>query len=62
MKETALLHAQQLNDRIINMMDEVNDLGIELAYDGTLDGAPDWIDDLLTALEAASDILEEQMQ
>ncbi len=61
MTQDAISKAASLNQRILDMMDEVNDLGIALAYDGTLDGAPEWIDELLTVLETASDILEEEL-
>ncbi len=61
MKAEALRHAQKINDSIMNIMEDINDLGIEIAYNGSLDGAPDWIDDILAALETASDILEDNM-
>lgn len=60
-KEKAKRHARELNDRILALMNEVNDLGIEIAYNGSLNGAPDWIDDVLTGLQDASDVLENNM-
>lgn len=60
-KKKAIAHAGRINAAILRMMDEVNELGIEIAYNGALDGAPDWIDHCLDALETASDVLEQNL-
>ncbi|EEP28768.1 MULTISPECIES: hypothetical protein [Shuttleworthella] len=60
-KQKAIEHAGRINANILRMMSEVNELGIEIAYNGALDGAPDWIDHCLDALETASDILEQNL-